>query len=102
MKSLFNVVAFGIDLQTAMLKAAANTFIERGRVIVDFVKDVREGLEASELPQAIRDYKKIAKGVPEAEWLGDLLTEIGKLTFSVDDAFDGKPDLNVVQSDQHH
>lgn len=80
MKNLFNLTAVIVNAFAAATKAAADTLRKEGGVIVNVVKDIREGFEQSDLPKALANLKEVdmAASADEPTWLPQADEEIEK------------------------
>ena len=58
MKSLFNVAAAFVRVNVAMIQTMEQSFRKEGVIVAPFVKELREGFEASELPSALQQYMR--------------------------------------------
>lgn len=82
MKNIFNLAAVIVNAYAASAKAASDVLRKEGGVIVDIMKDIREGFEASNLPKAIQNCKEVdeAASADEPTWLPQADEEIELLT----------------------
>jgi len=91
MKSLFNVIAAGIRIQSRMLTVGIAEIKKEGNILPGFIQEIlpgfiqeiREEFEASELPSALQQYVgALATMSHIPTWVGELNQEIALLKAS--------------------
>lgn len=82
MKSMFNLIAVFVNSINAGRMAGVMVLHKEGGVVVDFLRDIREDLKSSNLPDALKNIKDAEKKIYEMgdpDWAEDAEKEMKAL-----------------------